>query len=280
MASDGTFIVGGNRNGGPRALPPARLNRRYRALRTIAALILREVSTRFGRTPGGFAWAVLQPLATIIVLGLAFSLIARTPALGTSFLLFKATGLLAYQTFQSNSMMVGKSLAFSAPLLTYPGVTWADAILARVILNTLVSVVVAVLILTGIIMALDLSLILNWGDIVLAMALAALLGLGIGTLNCYLFERIAIWANLWGILNAPLMIMSGVIILYDDLPRQAQEWLWYNPALHVTGLMRAGFYSTYQPTYVSVAYVLAWALIPLVLGLLLLRRYHRDVLTR
>ncbi|WP_323021334.1 ABC transporter permease [Pararhodobacter sp.] len=280
MASEGTVVGGDTQDGDPGPHPPVGVNRRHRALRAITALILREVSTRFGRTPGGFAWAVLQPLATIFVLGLAFSLIARTPALGTSFLLFKATGLLAYQTFQSNSMMVGKSLAFSAPLLTYPGVTWIDAILARFLLNTLVSVVVAVLILGGIIVALDLSLIFDWGAIVLAMALAALLGLGIGTLNCFLFERFAIWANLWGILNAPLMILSGVIVLYDDLPRQAQDWLWYNPAIHITGLMRAGFYSTYQPTYVSVAYVLAWALIPLALGLLLLRRYHRVLLTR
>lgn len=88
------------------------------------------------------------------------------------------------------------------------------------------------------------------------------------------------WSNLWGMLTAPLMLISGVLILYEDTPRFAQDILWYNPVMHLTGLMREGFYSTYTPTYISVPYVLAWTLIPMALGLLLLRRFHRVLLER
>ncbi|MCB1388710.1 MAG: ABC transporter permease [Rhodobacteraceae bacterium] len=255
-----------------------RLNRSSPALRTIAALVMREMTTRFGRTPGGFIWAILQPLATIIVLGVAFSMLSKTPALGTSYLFFKATGLLSFQTFRNTSTTVGKSLSYSSALLVYPSVTWGDAILARFILNTLVNALVATLILTGLVLALHLSLIIHWGLILLSMALASGLGFGIGVLNCYLFERVAIWSNVWSILNAPLMILSGVVLLYESLPTVAQEIIWYNPVIHITGLMRAGFYSTYQPTYISVPYVLVWMLIPMVMGLLLVRRYHRQLL--
>lgn len=55
---------------------------RGEALRVIAALMLREMSTRYGRTPGGYVWAVAEPLGLIIVLGLAFELIAQAPSLG------------------------------------------------------------------------------------------------------------------------------------------------------------------------------------------------------
>lgn len=145
------------------ALEVPRSPRRQTALRAIGALILREMSTRFSRAPGGFAWAVASPLATILLLAFAFSLIAESPALGTSFILFKATGLLPFQLFRTTSTTVGLSLRFSGPLLSQPGVIWLDTLLARFILNTLVSVVVTVLILTGIVWFEDIALVFGLG---------------------------------------------------------------------------------------------------------------------
>ncbi|MCB1361312.1 MAG: ABC transporter permease [Rhodobacter sp.] len=256
------------------------LQRSFPTARTISALVLREMTTRFGRTPGGFLWALLQPLATIIILGMAFSLLARSPALGTSFILFKATGMMPFQTFRSNSTMVGGSISYSRSLLMYPGVTWVDALLARFILNTLVMIVVTALILVGIVVVQGVTLIMDWNAVILSMALSAFLGLGVGTLNCFLTERIEIWSRIWQILNAPLMILSGVLMLPESLPTDIQYWLYYNPLIHLTGLMRQGFYSTYQPQYVSITYVLLWSMIPLMLGLILLRRYHRELINR
>ena len=37
------------------------------SLRAVAALVLREMSTRYGRTPGGYLWAILEPLGMIIM---------------------------------------------------------------------------------------------------------------------------------------------------------------------------------------------------------------------
>jgi len=248
--------------------------------RTIVALMLREMTTRFGRTPGGFVWAILQPLGMIVMLGLAFSLLARSPALGTSFLLFKATGLLPFNMFKSTATQVGKGLGFSKQLLMYPGVSWIDALLARLILNCIISVVVAILILGGIILVEGVTLILDWQKIILSVTLAFSLAFGIGVLNCYLFERFDVWSNIWSILTAPLMIMSGVIFLYDSLPPVAQNIMWYNPLVHVVGLMRDGFYSTYNPNYISITYVVFWALFPMALGLLIVRKHHLLLLNR
>jgi capsular polysaccharide transport system permease protein len=64
------------------------------------------------------------------------------------------------------------------------------------------------------------------------------------------------------------------------MPGLAQSILWYNPILHLTGIMRAGFYPMYRPEYVSVEFVLLTILVPMTLGLLLLRRYHRELLNR
>jgi capsular polysaccharide transport system permease protein len=253
---------------------------RGEALRVVAALMLREMSTRYGRTPGGYIWAVAEPLGLIIVLGLAFELIARAPSLGTSFFMFKATGFMVLQVFTVLGGQVGNALTFSKPLLRYPRVTWVDAIAARFLLNYLVVIIVTILILWGIILYDNLTVVIAWRPVLLAMGGAALLGLGLGCLNCYLFMRFTVWNQLWRILTQPLFLISGVIFLYEDMPPLAQTLTWYNPLMHLTGLMREGFYPLYRPTYISLTYVGVWAMVPMVLGLLLLRRFHRDLLNR
>lgn len=250
------------------------------AFRSIGALVLREMGTRYGRSPGGYIWALAQPLGVIILLSFAFSLLSKTPSLGTSFLLFKATGFLLLQAFNNISSTVGGALRYSKSLLLYPRVVWIDALIARFLLNTLVIWIVSILILTGITIFDDVRIVISWPKILLSGALVTMLGLGLGFLNGYLFARFPVWINVWSIFTAPLFLISGVIFLYEDMPPFAQDILWYNPLLHVTGIMRDGFYTAYSPSYISVPYVLTCALIPMVLGLLLLRQFHRDLLFR
>lgn len=247
-------------------------------LRAISALVLREMSTRYGRTPGGYVWALLEPLGMIFILGFAWSLLAEAPTLGTSFLLFKATGFMVLQMFQVNANQVGRAMKFSRALLFYPRVTWLDAVLARFVLNTLVITLVSAIIFTGILTYEGIRTVLDFVQIFTAMALAALMGLSVGMLNCYLFQRIPVWEQVWAIGTRPLFLISGVIFIYEDLPQLGQSVLWYNPILHLSGIMRDGFYPLYHPVYVSYLYLGAWIGFPMIAGLLLLRQFHRDLL--
>lgn len=264
----------------PAQLPKTNGKRRFPTLRTILALVLREMSTRYGRTPGGYIWGIMEPLAAIMFLSLGFSLLIRTPSLGTSFLLFYATGMLPFSLYQTLSGSVASALNFSRPLLKYPTVTWVDAIIARFLLNSLTSILISALLLTGILAVTDSRSALDLPVMVQAFGLAMLLGLGVGVVNCVLKGLYPMWGLVWGILSRPLFLASGVLFLHEDMPPLAQEILGYNPLIHITGLMRTGFYSTYNPTYISVTYVLAVSLTILTMGLLLLRRYHRVILNR
>ena len=265
----------------PLPLPPAEAgNRRFASTRTITALILREMSTRYGRTPGGYLWGLIEPMAAILILSLAFSLVMRTPSLGTSFLLFYATGYLPFNLYQVLSNTIARAISFSKPLLKYPAVTWVDAVVARFLLNSLTGILITALLLTGILLVIDSRTVLDFPPIVTAMGLAMILGLGVGVLNCALTGLFPIWDMVWSIVTRPLFLASGVIFLYDTLPPLAREILWYNPLIHITGRMRTGFYSTYTAPYISEIYVLGISLICLTLGLILLGRYHRDILNR
>ncbi|MFN3291857.1 MAG: ABC transporter permease [Gemmobacter sp.] len=261
-------------------LLPEKGPRPQSALRTVTALMLREMSTRYGRSPGGYIWAVIEPLFGILLLAVAFSLLVRSPPLGTSFVLFKATGMMPFMLYGGIANSVGHAVQYSRPLLNYPGVTWLDTIVARFVLNALTSILVTYLILTGILVWTGTRTVLDMGEIGMAIGLACLLGLGVGTMNCYLFMAFPVWEQAWAIITRPLFLISGILFVFEDLPRLVQQILWWNPLVHVIGLMRAGFYPMYAAAYVSLLYVLGVSMVLLVTGLLLLRRHHRDLLAK
>ena len=257
---------------------PAKPQLRYRGARAIAALILREMSTTYGRSPGGYVWAILQPVAMIVVLTLAFSFMLRSPSLGTSFLLFYASGFLILRLYSEVSASVGAALSFNQALLAYPSVTFVDTLVARCILSVLTQIMVSAIVLTSILIYEDLRVILDFGFIVEAYFFTILLAVGVGTFNAYMAFSFPVYKTIWGILSRPLFLISCVFYIYEDLPVVAQNILWYNPLVHLTGLMRMGFYASYQPAYISLVYVSLFGAIPMFFGVLLLRRFSKDAL--
>lgn len=239
-------------------------------LRVIAALVLREMITRYGRSAGGYIWALLEPLGMIFLLVAVFSLVIRNPALGDSFALFYATGFLPFAFYAELSQFASTAVVMNKPLLNYPRVTPIDAILARCILQFITLAVASILIFSGIIIYEDIYTIYDFGSIILAVALAASLGMGVGLLNAVIIAYIPTYENVWRIVNRPMFLISGVFFTFDSVPRAIQDFLWFNPVIHVVGLMRKGFYPTYHGDYISILYVGGMAALFCSLGLFLI----------
>ena len=249
---------------------------RFRGARAVAALVLREMTTTYGRSPGGYVWAILQPVAVLVVLTIAFSFLLRTPSLGNSFILFYASGYLILRMFQEVAGSVGAALSFNKALLAYPCVTFVDAIAARALLAAMTQVLVSIIIMCGIFLFEDIRLSMDFGPIIIAYISAAVLGLGVGMFNCFMMLSFPIYSTVWGIVTRPLILISAVIYIIEDLPGSAQKILWYNPLAHLTGLNRTGVFTTYDPSYISLLYVFLFAAIPMFFGVLFLRRFSKD----
>lgn len=257
---------------------PKSATRRFATLRAVLALMLREMATTYGRSPGGYLWAVLEPVGGIAVLTLIFSFGFNTPSLGTNFPIFYATGVLPFMMFNSVCNRVSTSLLFSKSLLAYPAVTYVDALLARFMVNTVTQVMVGYVVFGGLLLVYETRTLPAPVLIAQSLALTAILALGVGTLNAYLIARFAVWQMIWSILTRPLFLVSGIFFLFDVIPHPLRDAIWYNPLVHVVGIMRAGFYPTYGADYVSASYVMLVAMVTFSAGLLLLRRSHRDLL--
>ncbi|PVA05223.1 sugar ABC transporter permease [Thalassorhabdomicrobium marinisediminis] len=239
---------------------------------------MREMATSYGRSPGGYLWAVIEPAAGIALLSALFSLGFRNPAIGTNFAIFYATGLVPFMMFTDLSNKVAMALLFSKPLLNYPSVTFLDALLGRFIVNFLTQIMVSYVVFVGILMMFETRTIPQVSGIALATVMGATLAFGVGTVNAVLFTAFPIWQRVWSILTRPLVLLSGVIFIFDNVPQPYRDYLWWNPLIHVVGKMRDSFYPTYDSSYVSYAYLFGVSAILMLFGLIFLRRYHRDIL--
>lgn len=248
--------------------------------RAITALILREMSTTYGRSPGGYIWAILEPAAGITLLTAIFSIGFRSPPLGTSFALFYATGMLPFLMFNDISGKLGQTIQFSRALLAYPRVTFLDAILARLILSFMTLIMVHFIVVWAILKYDASSTLLDFGKIAQSYAMTVALAAGIGTLNSFLTLAYPLWQTVWAILTRPLFLVSCIFFIFEMVPRPYSDWLWFNPLAHTVGMMRAGYYPFYHSTYVSAAYVFGLAAVCFLLGLFLLHYYHRDILDK
>lgn len=245
--------------------------------RVIAALVIREITTRYGTKIGGYAWAIIEPIAFIALLSLIFSAFARTPPLGRSFMLFYATGYISFWFYRTMIDQVSKSVQVNRALLTYPVVSPLDTILARSALQVVTQFVVSVTIFSGLSLLIDNFPAINPAPLLAAFLLATALGIGIGMTNCILFHFSGLYEKIFQIVNRPLFFISGIFFLPDSIPHPYREYLLWNPVAHIVALFRQGFYPAYRAPYIDTSYVLALSVGSIIAGLSLLTLFGAKV---
>lgn len=260
------------------ALHQVRKRPRFQMGRTVMALMLREMSTTYGRSAGGYAWAFLEPILGVALLSILFSMAFRTPPIGDNFPLFYASGYLPFTMFNGLSQKIARSVQFSRPFMGYPCVTFVDTLVARLLLNMLTDMVVLGVVLIGILLVFDLPFWMDLGNLGLTVLLVTLFSAGVGTLNCFLMTSFPVYERIWSILTRPLFLISGIFFTFESMPPQIQDILWYNPLVHLIGMTRQSLYPTYGGEYLSPGYVALIGLITLFFGLLLLQRHFRRLM--
>ena len=89
---------------------------RYREL--FCFLAWRDVKVRYKQTALGVAWAVLQPLMTMVIFTLLFGKLGNMPSDGIPYPLFYFSALLPWTYFAATLSNSGNSLVVNANLLT------------------------------------------------------------------------------------------------------------------------------------------------------------------
>jgi lipopolysaccharide transport system permease protein len=88
----------------------------YREL--VAFLVWRDVKVRYKRAALGIAWALLQPLMTMVIFTVVFGRLAGLPSEGVPYPLFTLAALIPWQLFSGAVSSASNSLVGSGPLLS------------------------------------------------------------------------------------------------------------------------------------------------------------------
>lgn len=232
----------------------------------VGALVIREMSTRFGSKPGGYIWAILDPAAHIAFLSVIFMAIAHAPALGTSFPLFFATGYIGFQFYQAMAGYLNGAVNANRAMLSYPNVAPIDTVFARYVLQLGTTALVAFFVFASIGLSLKRPLTIQWPYIMEAAFTASLLALGIALANNVLFPKHPLYQQFFDIVTRPLFMISGVFYLPESLPHPVREVVLTNPLVHIVMLFRKGFYPEYRAIGYDAGYLYGIALSALFVG--------------
>lgn len=241
--------------------------------RVVVALLLRETRTRFGRNKLGYLWALLEPVAYVVIFIAIREQIRATIPFGVSLVLFILTGLLTFRIFISIASRALPAISANQTLLGYPLVKVTDVITARILLETLTMLVVLVIFFVALSLTSESKIVVFHDRFAAAICALLLLSIGLGVFNAVFSVLWPTWQRIWSLIRLPMLLLSGIFYVPRSLPPAAQDFLWWNPVLHCVEWMRTATYLAYEPL-LSEAYVLSFGAIALVLGLLLERIYR------
>ncbi len=98
-----------------RALP---LREMWQARELLYSLTLRDVKVRYKQAALGVVWAVLQPLATMLVFTLVFGVLLKVPSNGLPYPLFALCGLVPWMYFSSGVGRASTVLVANSQLIS------------------------------------------------------------------------------------------------------------------------------------------------------------------
>jgi capsular polysaccharide transport system permease protein len=239
--------------------------------RVIAALIIREIHTRYGRDNLGFLWVMVEPLmfaSGVMVLWLTLRGNYDHDLPIVAIVLFGYMPLLLFRH------TVGHALGFARPnvgLLYHRQVTLLDLIFARASLDFLGSTLAfafafAVLHAFGQ---------LHWPEntaLILAGWLdMAWFSIGAGLIIGALSERSEVVEKLWQPISYLMLPISGAYMFAAWVPTKFREIYLLMPTVHAYEMMRSGYFGASLETYYSQSYIGYSSAILTLIGLWLIR---------
>lgn len=245
----------------------------------VAALFFREIQTRFASKSLGYLWAIVDASAMIVVFSLVKVYLMDRAMPGIDYPVFLATGFLAYNLFKGIVNKSMESFESNRALFVYKQVKPIDTLFARVLVETLVIAVVAViLLLVGMYIGYDIA-VKNFLAVVFAFIWIILFGFGLGVLFSVIAVFFENFKKIIGLMFLPLFFLSGLFYTVESLPPMAREVLLYNPVIHFIELIHGSYFQTLDTKYVDYQYMFLWTFIPMFCGLWFYRRVENKVIS-
>jgi capsular polysaccharide transport system permease protein len=245
----------------------------------INALLHREIATRFGDYRLGFFWMLLEPLLSVIVIGVIIGgVLGRTvPEIPYAFFLLNGRLLLKLFVQPMNSGI--NAVGANQGLLVYPSVKPLDTFIARFVYE-LITIFFSFTLFCSIGMLLGIELSFADIDTLLECYLVTwIMGCGCGLIFGVASAHVREVEKVARVLQSPLLFVSAVLAPVSALPGDVQKLLLMNPLVHPIELSRKALFPHYHAEGAEMMYPWIVAIILLALGLTLFHS-NRNLITQ
>jgi capsular polysaccharide transport system permease protein len=245
----------------------------------LLASLLRDMRTRYGRSYISYILAIAWPLIHLSIMFGSYVFTHKVAPVGDEPSVFAFTGLVPYILCLYPSRFTAWTIMQNKPLLNFSVVKPIHLIIARAILESLTALIAFAVFVVGLLM---INLVTPPDDIYLvAEAIVAILFFSVsyGVFGILLVALHPAFGTIFIIMSiVGLYLTSGAIAPLTLASPEVREILSYNPLYQAVGLMRSAYYSAYDPSDYSLAYVFLLGFLFLLLGLISERLFRGVIM--
>lgn len=245
--------------------------------RVISALMIRELTTRYGRENIGFLWVMLEPLLFGSLVAVMWTYLRGSTDHGITMAAFVITGYLPLTLFRNSVSRSVGVFEVNASLLYHRHIKLIDFVFVRFLIETI-----------GAMMAyLFAALVLNYfdlfpvpDDISIFLAGWALYAYFVLATSMLVAPLSAMSPTLEKVIPVTTYIMipvSGAFNMASWLTPQAREYLLWSPPVNAMEMMRSGIFGDKVSPYYGFAVPITASTVMLVIGLILCRRVRKTL---
>lgn len=246
-------------------------------IRVVAALLMREVLTRYGRHNLGFLWLFLEPMMFTVGVTVLWNVSKSVHGSDLPITAFAVTGYSAVLLWRNMPSRCVLAIMPNLGLMYHRNVKVMDIYISRLALEAL-GAGCSFVILTVVFYA------IGWmelpEDVLQTMAgwlLLAWFGFAIAIYIGALSEQYEVVEKLWHPISYLSFPLSGAAFIVDALPKSAQEFMMWIPMVNATEYMREGFFGSVFKAHYDLSYLIIFNLVLTLFGLAEARKVGRTV---
>lgn len=262
----------------PRKWVPVDLRELWAYRELVTSFTLRDIKLRYKQTGLGIAWAVLQPLLTMVIFTVFFGGLAKIPSDGVPYPLFVLAALLPWTLFAEGLTRSTTSMVTNANIMTkvyFPRLIMPLSSIISPLVDFAVSfiILIAMMVYYGFVPTLNILFL----PVFLLLALATALGVGLwlAALNVKYrdFQYTVPFLIQIGLFASPVVYASSLV------PESMRIWYGLNPMAGVIEGFRWALLGTGAPSAMVLVSV-GMVIVLLVSGMFYFRRmeqYYADI---
>lgn len=246
-------------------------------MRVIKALMLRELTTRFGRENIGFLWVMAEPLLFAVLVGLLWRAMKGPFESGVDIVAFVVSGYIPLVLFRSSVTRAISSFTANGGLMYHRQIKVLDLILVRFLIE-LIGHMMAYLFIALLLGAFGFFPVpYDIGFLVLGWLYFAGFTFAVTLVVAPLSEMSEILEKIMPITTYLMVPFSGAFYLVGALSPDAAAVVLWSPPVHAMEMMRFGVFGPSIDAQYDFLYPLKFILPCSALGLLLCRIVRRGL---